>query len=103
MWNGTERLRNDAFPTVTITYSNVQGGHTGHGNINTDPMFMNVAAGDMILEPLSCRVCQVHGLSAEMNPGQAVLAFQVLNHVPVVCRVADLWDTEEDESVATHP
>ena len=32
--------------TVGITYSDVQGGHTGEGNINSDPMFRNMTLAD---------------------------------------------------------
>ncbi len=35
--------------TATITFSNVQGGFTGVGNINADPLFANVATGDYTL------------------------------------------------------
>jgi hypothetical protein len=43
VWGNTGSL----FPQVeggTVTYSDVQGGHAGEGNINADPMFL--AAGD---------------------------------------------------------
>ena len=36
-----------------------------------------------MLEPLLHGICQIHGLSTEVNPGQAVLAFEVLNDVSV--------------------
>lgn len=32
--------------SATITYSDVQGGYTGTGNINADPLFLNAAGGD---------------------------------------------------------
>jgi len=34
-----------------ITYSDIQGDHPGTGNINTDPQFVNAAAGDLHLKP----------------------------------------------------
>lgn len=33
------------------TYSDIQGGNTGTGNINADPLFVNAAAGDLHLKP----------------------------------------------------
>ena len=35
---------------VVVTYSDVQGGCTGTGNINTDPLFVNAAGGDFHLQ-----------------------------------------------------
>jgi len=34
----------------TVTYSDVQGGYAGAGNINADPLFVNVAGGDYQLQ-----------------------------------------------------
>jgi len=39
--------------TVTATYSDIQGGYTGAGNINADPLFVNPAAGDFHLQATS--------------------------------------------------
>ena len=36
--------------TTTVTYSDVQGGYYGTGNKNTNPLFLNAAAGDYHLE-----------------------------------------------------
>jgi hypothetical protein len=36
---------------ITVTYSDVEGGYVGTGNINADPRFMNAAAGDLRLGP----------------------------------------------------
>ena len=41
------------FDDPTITYSNVQGGYTGTGNINTDPLFANASEKDFTLNILS--------------------------------------------------
>lgn len=32
--------------SISITYSNIEGGYTGTGNINSDPLFVDVANGD---------------------------------------------------------
>jgi hypothetical protein len=51
--------------------------------------------GDTLLKPLLHGIRQIHGSSAKVNPGQAVLAFEVLNYVSVIFGTADLGDTEE--------
>lgn len=35
---------------LTVTYSDVQGGYPGTGNINADPLFVNAATGDLHLK-----------------------------------------------------
>ncbi len=40
-------------PTVNITYSDIQGGYTGTGNIGADPLFMDGGNGDFHLQPTS--------------------------------------------------
>lgn len=37
--------------TPAITYSIIQGGFTGTGNLNTDPLFVNASGGDLHLRP----------------------------------------------------
>jgi len=64
------------------------------------PLYQNgasLATGDLLLEPLSYGVRQIHGLSAQVNAGQAVLAFEVLDHMSVVSGIADLRDAEEPD------
>ena len=39
LWNGGNEIHNYA-STVTITYSNIQGGFPGEGNIDADPLFL---------------------------------------------------------------
>jgi hypothetical protein len=51
LWNNvsvkydTDEVYNDT-GTTTITYSNIEGGWTGTGNINSDPKFVNAEADD---------------------------------------------------------
>jgi len=48
-WGNTpDEITTDA-STPTITYSNVQGGWPGTGNINADPLFISAADGDLRL------------------------------------------------------
>ena len=39
--------------TVNMTYSNIQGGYSGTGNIDADPLFVNADIGDFHLQPTS--------------------------------------------------
>jgi hypothetical protein len=39
--------------TAGVTYSDVQGGYAGTADLNLDPLFVNAAAGDYHLGPLS--------------------------------------------------
>ncbi|MDM8522467.1 SBBP repeat-containing protein [Desulfococcaceae bacterium HSG8] len=66
-WNDapSEIFRDQSNPVVT--YSNIQGGYTGEGNINTDPMFVDAANGDYHLTSVS--PCIDAGTSAGA-PGQ---------------------------------
>ena len=40
-------------PDCTWTYSDIQGGQAGTGNINADPLFENVSIEDYHIDPLS--------------------------------------------------
>jgi hypothetical protein len=53
-----------------VTYSDVAGGHTGEGNINQDPLFVNVAAGDLRLQrgsPCIDAGCTIAGLTQDFE------------------------------------
>jgi len=41
LWDEDNEIRNDDNSTITVTYSDIQGGWSGEGNINTDPSFVN--------------------------------------------------------------
>jgi predicted outer membrane repeat protein len=48
LWgNGTEI--SDSTSTPVVTYSDIQGGYTGTGNIDDDPLFVDAANGDLHL------------------------------------------------------
>lgn len=53
LWGNTpqEIYNNDAESAPVVSYSNLQGGYTGVGNINGDPLFVNAANGDLHLLP----------------------------------------------------
>ena len=50
LWNNVQELGGGG---TTVSYSNVQGGAAGTGNINADPLFANAAAGDFFLTAAS--------------------------------------------------
>lgn len=51
LWNGGNEVRNNDGSTITITYSDLQGGWEGTGNIDAAPLFANSAAGDFHVSP----------------------------------------------------
>lgn len=54
VWGNTELgLPLTESGTVTASYSDIQGGYVGQGNISADPRFMNAEAGDYHLSPSS--------------------------------------------------
>ena len=58
-------IKNDG-GTLTVTYSDVQDGSAGAGNLNTDPVFVNLAAGDAHLTAGS--PCVDAGTTADSLP-----------------------------------
>jgi hypothetical protein len=55
----------------------------------------SLTTGDALLEPLSDRVGEVHGLATEVNPGQAMHAFEILDDIVVIGSTADLEDAQK--------
>jgi len=51
--DGGEEIWNNDDSTITITYSNIQGGWPGQGNIDADPCFVDTDNGDYHLLPNS--------------------------------------------------
>ena len=50
LWNNVPaEIVNDVDSTTTITYSIVDGGFTGTGNLDVDPLFVNAGAGNLHL------------------------------------------------------
>jgi len=52
--NGGDEIKaREAGGTVSVTYSDIDGGYTGTGNINSDPFFVNASSGDYRLQNYS--------------------------------------------------
>jgi parallel beta-helix repeat protein len=49
LWDGGDEIWNNDGSTLTITYSNVEGGWPGVGNIDADPLFVDPDNGDFRL------------------------------------------------------
>jgi hypothetical protein len=49
LWDGGNEIWNNDNSLITITYSDMQGGWSGTGNINADPRFVDAAGGDLRL------------------------------------------------------
>jgi hypothetical protein len=41
IWDGQDSISDSNFSTLTVSYSDIQGGLEGEGNINADPLFTN--------------------------------------------------------------
>ncbi len=52
-WGNTGSLSISSNATITATHSIIQGGFFGAGNLNTNPLFVNAAAGDFRLQACS--------------------------------------------------
>jgi hypothetical protein len=53
-WNDSGgEFDNDSSSTPVVTYSDIQGGYSGTGNINSEPNFVNTAGGDLRLNIIS--------------------------------------------------
>ena len=50
LWNGSNEIWNNYASTATITYSTIQGGWEGEGNIDFDPLFADSDNGDYHLK-----------------------------------------------------
>jgi hypothetical protein len=50
LWGDSDELVVQGGGSVQVTYSDVQGGWTGTGNIDADPLFRNLATGDLHLQ-----------------------------------------------------
>ena len=48
---GNDPIELDSNSSATVTFSDIQGGFTGDGNIDADPMFVDAATGDFALQP----------------------------------------------------
>jgi predicted outer membrane repeat protein len=55
LWDNTApsgaQIHDDWTSSATVSYSDVQGGWSGTGNINSDPLFIDVSSGDLHLLP----------------------------------------------------
>ena len=53
LWGDTKPEIDGVASSPIVTYSDIEGGHEGEGNIDADPLFVNAAAGDLRLHNTS--------------------------------------------------
>jgi hypothetical protein len=53
LWNNSPSEISFSGSSITVTYSNVQGGWSGEGNINANPLFVNASEDDYRMQPNS--------------------------------------------------
>ena len=49
VWGNAQAIDLDALSTVSVTYSDIEGGWAGTGNLDTDPLFQDALSGDYYL------------------------------------------------------
>jgi hypothetical protein len=52
LWGNSSQIDNNS-STLTVSYSLVQGGYSGTGNLSTDPLFVNASNGNLRLQACS--------------------------------------------------
>ncbi|MHC4499886.1 MAG: Vps62-related protein, partial [Planctomycetota bacterium] len=73
LWgDGPDEIYNDGTSSPTVTYSDIEGGWSGEGNIEQNPLLRNVAEGDLSLVPWSD--CIDTGNNGVVPPGAADIA-----------------------------
>lgn len=82
---GYAQIHNEMGSTTTVTYSNIQGGYSGTGNKNVDPLFVNAAGGNARLSAGS--PCINAGSNAAVPAG---VLMDLDGHFRVVNAVVDM-------------
>jgi hypothetical protein len=90
--------------TPVVIYSDIEGGYTGEGNIDIDPLFTDAAAGDYTLTPCSPAIDAgdpIEILLADYHPGALAIS---VDRVTAVAPGDMVWITDgenfESEEVA---
>ncbi len=65
--NGSPAIYNSSTSVISVTYSLVEGGWPGEGNIDADPLFVDAANGNLRLQPTSPAIDA--GNNAAVPPG----------------------------------
>lgn len=79
IWGNTP---SQVVPGAVVTFSDIQYGYGGEGNIDADPLFVNPEEGDFSLQPNS--------------PALDIGAYIFSNYTPINCDVLSITDIDED-------
>jgi hypothetical protein len=115
LWDGGSEIWNDYGSTLSVTYSDVEGGSVGDGNIETDPNFISGPLGDYYLSQIAAGQASNSpcvntgiGTAGTLGLGQSTTRTDGVSDEGVVDmgyherNIADLdidWDVDSDDAL----